>query len=69
MSPYRLRKNTPQERALGCFVDDPRDRSDDEIKWWPDRRTVHALAAAWSLDPDTLAAHGAVRSTGAVGRL
>jgi hypothetical protein len=62
---------TPQERALGCFVDDPRDRSDDEIKWWPDRRTVHALAAAWSLDPDTLPAHASQSpcGVGAVGRL
>ena len=60
---------TPQERALGCFVDDPRDRSDDELKWWPDRRTVHALAAAWSLDPDTLGGRTAARSAGAVGRL
>jgi hypothetical protein len=58
---------TPQERALGCFVDDPRDTSDDEVKWWPDRGTVHALAAAWSLDPDTLAAGGPC-SLGAVGR-
>ncbi len=60
---------TPQERALGCFVDDPRDGSDDDVKWWPDRRIVHELAAAWSLDPDTLGALGAAPSAGAVGRL
>jgi hypothetical protein len=59
---------TPQERALGCFVDDPRDSSDDDVKWWPDRAVVHALAAAWSLDPDTLAAHAAC-GVGGVGRL
>jgi hypothetical protein len=56
------------ERQLGCHVDDPRDRSDDEVKWWPDRRIVHALAAAWSLDPDVLAGH-AVCGSGHVGRL
>tara|TARA_R110002072_G_scaffold241027_8_gene399667 strand:+ start:13076 stop:13648 length:573 start_codon:yes stop_codon:yes gene_type:complete len=42
---------TAAETALGCFLDDPRDQSDDEIKWWPDRRTVLAIAAAWSMDP------------------
>lgn len=56
------------ERALGCHVDDPRDRSDDEVKWWPDRRIVHALAAAWSLDPDALSERGAI-GVGIVGRI
>ena len=45
---------TDAERALGCFVDDPRDRSDDAVKWWPDRRVVLGIAAAWSLDPSRL---------------
>ena len=44
----------PAETALGCFQDDPRDQSDDQVKWWPDRQVVFALAAAWSLDPSTL---------------
>lgn len=60
---------TESERALGCFVDDPRDRSDDDEKWWPDRRIVHALAAAWSVDPDRLDAEGCVGPLGSVGRL
>lgn len=60
---------TPAERALGCFVDDPRDRSDDDVKWWPDRRIVHALAAAWALDPDAVPAAGRPPALGAVGRL
>ena len=44
----------PAESDLGCFQDDPRDQSDDQVKWWPDRQVVFALAAAWSLDPSTL---------------
>lgn len=59
---------TDRERALGCFVDDPRDHSDDEVKWWPDRALVHALAAAWALDPDCLDAKAAVPGSGYVGR-
>jgi hypothetical protein len=59
---------TDVERELGCFVDDPRDRSDDDVKWWPDRRIVHALAAAWALDPDRLGDQPS-RSAGVVGRL
>lgn len=45
---------TDAERALQCFVDDPRDQSDDDVKWWPDERIVLALAGAWSLDPSRL---------------
>lgn len=45
---------TEAESELGCFLDDPRDQSDDEIKWWPDRRTVLAIARAWSMDPSTI---------------
>lgn len=61
---------TTTERGLGCFVDDPRDSSDDDVKWWPDRRLVHAVAAAWALDPDRFG-DGAARepAVGAVGRL
>jgi hypothetical protein len=57
------------ERRLGCHVDDPRDRSDDDVKWWPDRRIVHALAAEWSLDPDALPQRGGAPGVGLVGRM
>jgi hypothetical protein len=65
---------TDEERELGCFLDDPRDQSDDEIKWWPDRRTVLALAKAWSLDPSTLGfdgphADGNAAAVGWLGRM
>ena len=62
---------TAAEHELDCFRDDPRDQSDDEIKWWPDRRIVLALAKAWSLDPTKLAggAHGQLPSVGWVGRI
>lgn len=40
------------ERELGFFVDDPRDASDDEHKWWPIADDVRALARRWSADPD-----------------
>lgn len=59
----------PAERALGCHVDDPRDLSDDDVKWWPDRRIVHALAAAWSIDPDQLPARASACGVGVVGRM
>jgi hypothetical protein len=60
---------TDAERELDCFVDDARDSSDDEIKWWPDERLVLGLAAAWSLDPQKLAGRGGAPSLGWVGRL
>jgi hypothetical protein len=63
---------TEIETALGCFVDDPRDQSDDEIKWWPDRRTVLAIAAAWSKDPTTIGSEqvgDGAASAGLLGRL
>ncbi|MFO1032222.1 MAG: hypothetical protein U1F60_14175 [Planctomycetota bacterium] len=60
---------TAAEHELGCFVDDPRDRSDDDEKWWPDRGIVHALAAAWSVDPDRLGEPRPAAGLGAVGRL
>lgn len=59
---------TDDERALGCFVDDPRDHSHDEIKWWPDARLVTTLAARWSLDPARLGGDGAMPSLGFHGR-
>ncbi|MFY9342358.1 MAG: hypothetical protein WAT39_07705 [Planctomycetota bacterium] len=57
------------ERELGCFVDDPRDHSDDEQKWWPDARLVDALAARWSIDPKALAGHATGTCLGTCGRL
>jgi len=60
---------TEAERDLGCFVDDPRDRSDDDIKWWPDAAVVHALASAWSLAPAAVASRAQAPGVGAVGRL
>ncbi|MEO6596581.1 MAG: hypothetical protein ABIP94_17655 [Planctomycetota bacterium] len=60
---------TEDERALECFVEDPRDSSDDEIKWWPDERTVLQLAAAWSFDPSRLGEQGLPTASGWVGRL
>ncbi len=43
---------TLAERELGFFVDDPRDGTDDEHKWWPVAADVEALARLWSKDPD-----------------
>lgn len=60
---------TAAERELDCFVDDPRDQTDDEVKWWPDEHIVRDLAAAWSLDPRRLAGSTAAPATGWVGRL
>ncbi|MFK7738903.1 MAG: hypothetical protein AB8H80_01170 [Planctomycetota bacterium] len=61
---------TEVERELGCFVDDPRDRSDDDVKWWPDARIVQAIASAWSLDPGALEqSRTKAEATGWVGRL
>jgi len=60
---------TAAERDLGCFVDDPRDRSDDDVKWWPDAGTVVALATAWSLAPTAVASRARAPGVGAVGRL
>lgn len=60
---------TDAERELNCFVDDPRDHSEDEVKWWPDERIVLAMAAAWSLDPRTLGERGRGVSAGWHGRL
>lgn len=60
---------TDAERTLGCFVDDPRDTSDDEVKWWPDTDVVCRLAATSSLDPRRLAECAAPPATGWYGRL
>lgn len=59
---------TDAEHELGCFVDDPRDSSDDEVRWWPDERTVLDLAVAWSRDPRRLGEH-ATPGVGWIGRL
>ncbi|MCB9876413.1 MAG: hypothetical protein H6835_02335 [Planctomycetes bacterium] len=58
-----------EERALGCFVDDPRDSSDDDVKWWPDRAVVWQLAARRSFDPARLAVAGRAVGSGLLGRL
>lgn len=60
---------TDAERALHCHIDDPRDRSDDDIKWWPDQALVRRVAAAWSLDVDRLASEPVPPGVGRVGRL
>lgn len=59
---------TDAERELGCFVDDPRDTSDDEVKWWPDTRVVCAVASAWGLDPGRIEG-AAAPAVGYCGRL
>lgn len=60
---------TDDEHALGCFIDDPRDRSDDDVKWWPDRAVVCAMAGRWAADPSKIAGGVAPASAGLVGRL
>jgi hypothetical protein len=65
---FWLGEVTDTERALGCFVADPRDRSEDEEKWWPDERVVLEVAAAWTLDPRRLPALGKGLAAGVVGR-
>ncbi len=60
---------TDAERELGCFVDDPRDRSADEVKWWPDRAVVCALAARWAIDPAGIDAAASPVGAGFVGRM
>ncbi|MBL9077671.1 MAG: hypothetical protein JNL08_09215 [Planctomycetes bacterium] len=60
---------TTAEEELGCFVDDPRDTSDDDVKWWPDERVVLDLAAAWSRDPRRLGERPVPPAVGWVGRL
>jgi hypothetical protein len=59
---------TAAEVDLGCFVDDPRDRSDDDDKWWPDARVVLALAERFGADPRGLVG-AAAGGVGVVGRL
>ncbi|MBX3464300.1 MAG: hypothetical protein KF830_14105, partial [Planctomycetes bacterium] len=60
---------TAAERRLGCFLADPRDRSEEAGAWWPDERIVCDLAAAWSVDPRRLDGAGAAPGSGWVGRL
>ncbi len=61
---------TAAEAAAGCFVDDPRDHSDDEVKWWPDLAVVLRIASVWSLDPSRFGEAGlrTVPGCGFVGR-
>lgn len=49
---------TPAEREFGFFVEDPRDLTDDEHKWWPLPRDVRALASRWCIEPSRLAQPG-----------
>lgn len=56
---------TPAEVELGFFVDDPRDTSDDLVKWWPTPADVVRLAGVWSRCPIGVAGRG----TPGVGRL
>ncbi|MBK8099411.1 MAG: hypothetical protein IPK26_20070 [Planctomycetes bacterium] len=59
---------TVAERELGFFVDDPRDQSDDLVKWWPSHGDVLALAARWGLDPRAFGQH-ARPAVGVIGRI
>lgn len=56
---------TADERALGFFVDDPRDGTDDEHKWWPIAADVQALAERWQALPEP----GADDAEGWLGRI
>lgn len=60
---------TDTEQLLGCYVDDPRDRSDDPMKWWPDEALVLRIAGEWSIDPGSLTARALPPSAGLLGRL
>ena len=59
---------TPTEQQLGYFEDDPRDTSDDDIKWWPTPADVMRLAKTWTLDPCALGSKASL-GTGHLGRL
>lgn len=59
---------TRAEGELRFFVDDPRDQSDDPVKWWPSHDDVLALAARWGLDPREFGRH-ARPAAGVIGRL
>lgn len=48
---WEVGEPTPDETALGFFAADPRDGSDDAVKWWPLPKDVRALARRWSGDP------------------
>lgn len=60
---------SPEEHALACFRDDPRDRSDDDVKWWPDEVVVCALAGLWASDPSQITSDAAPAAAGFLGRL
>lgn len=55
---WEVGEPTQAERELGFFVEDPRDLTDDELKWWPLPRDVRSLAARWSIDPSRLSEPG-----------
>lgn len=59
---------TDAERLLGCFVDDPRDRS-DAPGWWPDEAVVMRVAGEWAIDPSRLGRRELPPSCGLLGRL
>lgn len=59
---------TSTEMDLGFFVDDPRDSSEDSIKWWPTPACVLRLAARWTVDPIDIAGRGRP-GVGLLGRL
>ncbi len=48
---------TPAEAELDFFVEDPRDTSDEDIKWWPTPADVLALAERWTVHPCSLDRH------------
>jgi len=60
---------TDVERALDCFVDDPRDQSDDDVKWWPDAVVVRTIARTWAIDPMQLGPEHGVDDIGLLGRI
>lgn len=60
---------TPEEHELACFRDDPRDRSDDDVKWWPDEAVVCSLAGLWASDPTRIRPEAAPAGAGLLGRL
>jgi hypothetical protein len=49
---WQFGERTAPEAALGFFVDDPRDRTDDEHKWWPIADDVRALAVRCAVLPE-----------------
>lgn len=48
---WEIGEPSADERSLGFFTADPRDGTDDEVKWWPLPREVRALAQRWGAEP------------------